>query len=149
MIQTVKIPRKFMNGDSRVSQNWVSNGHWAIIKPMLTNAEQATYASAETASKLLGLQVREIPEEDMLRVFPKGDLKKWKFTGKAHLGCLDARADRLEYACGDERAYFNREYINMAMAKGRGVSCETLLGTDSESSFIDEDKCFVIMPVRI
>lgn len=150
MIETVKIPRKFLKDYTiRVSSNWLTNGHWAILKKMLTPTEQATFASVELAGKHLGQFVLEVSDDDISKVFPSGDLVKWKFTGFAKVrNTHDRSEDLLEYAHGDQKVYFNRAYIEMADAKGSGVRCETLLGTDAGNAFVDEDGCFVIMPVR-
>lgn len=149
MIGTVKVPRKFLAGyDTRVSPLWLTNGHWAILKTMLVTAEQATFANAELAEKHLGQIVLEISDDEISRVSPSGDLIEWKFTGLAKVSISARSKDLLKYAHEDQNAYFNRAYIEMANAKGNGVRCEILLGTDAKSAFIDEDRCFVIMPVR-
>lgn len=131
-----------------MSEKWISNGHWAVLKVLVTNDfcdETTIRAFANIAD------FREMTDKQMERVFPKNGDLRLKATNRLvnNTPTLNRNSDFVvfegEFEDKPVEVLFNRRYCELLGLYDHDL---TLVGTGIESPFMDEDKTRVIMPVR-
>lgn len=141
-------------GRARVSEKWITNGHWAIQRKHVRNS--AMFNSPETRVLFDNtIDWNDLPEQSAKQCLedPPRELE-WKFTGIAHVrsGEIGSKLpDLLEYENEKgEKAYFNRDYVEFLAGRGSdiGADMSVLKGNDAFGSFEDSKGIVVLMAVR-
>lgn len=139
----------------RVSDKWITNGHWAIRTHLVRNAVEFTLETYNPG-KWGGLPISELTDKAAKQVLEISPDREWVFTGTAIVrgGVGSGINDLLQYKNEDAGARYvtagiDRIYAELMYAKGKGVGVATLYGKDATSAFTDQDNQIVIMGARL
>lgn len=146
----IHIPKQFVTRASlmRITPSWVSNGHWCLRRELVRNL-----ADLQSLPDVEWREYEDSMIEDFITQPANRTGRKYEFTGLAKVRS-DGMSDLLKYeAVGgvgitwDRFLYLDRDYINMAHARGKGIDTSKLYSRNGET-FYSKCKQFIVQAVR-